>query len=56
VTADIGTTATAVGLPNADCYRVRDLWTHTETTVTGDVGPVDVPSHGVSMLRVSTCH
>ena len=54
--ADLGTTATAAGLPNADCYRIRDLWAHTETQGTGDMGPVSIPSHGVSMLRISTCH
>jgi alpha-galactosidase len=52
---DVSTTAVAVGLPQADCYRVRDLWTHTETDGAGDIGPVNIPSHGVSMLRVSTC-
>jgi alpha-galactosidase len=53
--ADLGTTATAVGLPNADCYRVRDLWAHTETQSAGDIGPVTVASHGVAMFRVSAC-
>ncbi len=52
---EVSTTAKAVGLPQADCYRVRDLWAHTETTGAGDIGPVNIPSHGVAMLRVSTC-
>jgi len=52
---DVSTTAMAVGLPRADCYRVRDLWAHTETAGTGDIGPVNIPSHGVAMFRVSTC-
>lgn len=52
---DVSTTAMAVGLPQAACYRVRDLWTHTETDGAGDIGPMNIPSHGVSMLRVSIC-
>jgi alpha-galactosidase len=52
---DVSTTAMAVGLPQAACYRVRDLWAHSETDGAGDIGPVNIPSHGVSMLRVSTC-
>ena len=50
----MGTTAKDVGLPHADCYRVRDLWAHTETKGGGDIGPVLIPSHGVAMFRVST--
>jgi alpha-galactosidase len=52
--ATLGTKATDVGLPLADCYRVRDLWTHTETRGNGDIGPVPIPSHGVAMFRVSS--
>jgi alpha-galactosidase len=52
---DLSTTAAAVGLPQAGCYRMRDLWAHTETDGTGDIGPANIPSHGVSMFRVSTC-
>ena len=53
---DVGTTAKAAGLPQADCYRVRDLWAHTERKGTGDIGPMPVPSHAVSMFRVWTCN
>ncbi|GAC1395467.1 MAG: hypothetical protein NVS4B6_01100 [Mycobacterium sp.] len=50
----LGTTAKDVGLPHAGCYRIRDLWAHTETKGSGDLGPVNIPSHGVAMFRVST--
>ena len=52
---DIGTTVAALGLPSLDCYRVRDLWTHTESHSSGPLGPIRVPAHGVAMLRVSAC-
>jgi alpha-galactosidase len=52
---DVGTTAAAVGLPQSDCYRVRDLWAHTESDSTGNIGPVQIPPHGVAMFRVSSC-
>jgi alpha-galactosidase len=52
---DVGTTAAALGLPHSDCYRIRDLWAHTETDSSGGIGPVTVPSHGVAMFRVRTC-
>jgi alpha-galactosidase len=52
--ADIATGAAAVGLAGA-CYTVRDLWSHTETTTTGDIRRTVAP-HDVAMLRVwSTC-
>jgi alpha-galactosidase len=51
----VGTTAAALGLPHSDCYRVRDLWTHTESDGTGSIGPVQIPSHGVDMYRVNSC-
>jgi alpha-galactosidase len=49
----IGTNATEIGLPDADCYAVRDLWEHANTTTRADVGRT-VPPHGVAMLRVSS--
>lgn len=52
---DVGTTAAALGLPSHDCYRVRDLWTHTESRSSGPIGPVRIPAHGVAMFRVSGC-
>ncbi|MDT5107080.1 MAG: alpha-galactosidase [Mycobacterium sp.] len=48
----IRTDATTIGLTAADCYAVRDLWAHTDTTTTGDV-EATVPGHGVAMLRVT---
>jgi alpha-galactosidase len=53
---NLGTTASAVGLPQSDCYRVRDLWAHTDSESNGSVGPVQIPSHGVAMFRVKSCH
>ncbi len=52
---DVGTTASAVGLSATDCYRVRDLWTHTESDSSEAIGPVQVPAHGVAMFRVNAC-
>lgn len=51
--ASVGTTAAAIGLPVGGGYRVRDLWAHTESDSTGDIGPVEIPSHGVAMFRVT---
>ena len=36
---DVGTTAAAVGLSSHGCYRVRDLWTHTESDSSEAIGP-----------------
>jgi alpha-galactosidase len=51
--AAIATTASAVGLRNASCYTVRDLWTHAESHTTGEISGQPVPAHGVVMLRIS---
>jgi len=51
----VGTTSAALGLPNDDCFRVRDLWEHTESDSTGAIGPVEIPPHGVAMFRVTRC-
>jgi alpha-galactosidase len=50
----IKTDTHAIGLSGSDCYTVRDLWQHTDTTTSGDVGQT-VPAHGVAMMRVSRC-
>jgi alpha-galactosidase len=50
----IDTDVHAIGLSGADCYTVRDLWQHTDTTTKSVVGQT-VPAHGVAMLRVSRC-
>jgi alpha-galactosidase len=51
----IQTDAHAVGLSGSDCYTVRDLWEHTDTTTKSAVVQT-VPAHGVAMLRLSRCH
>ncbi len=51
--ADIATTASAVGLPAASCYTVRNLWTHTTSTTTGAISGTGVAPHAVTMLRVT---
>lgn len=52
--ASVATTVVAdwgrVGI-NAKQVRVRDLWAHTDSTVTGARYSAMVPSHGVVMLR-----
>jgi alpha-galactosidase len=52
--ASIATTATAVGLPQAACYHVRDLWTHTDSTTTGDLRAGPLGPHASVVLRVQT--
>jgi alpha-galactosidase len=49
----IGTTAADVGLKRSSCYRVRDLWTHTDATTGGKIGGSAVAPHAVTMLRVT---
>ncbi|RMI32980.1 glycoside hydrolase family 27 protein [Nocardia stercoris] len=51
--ATIETTATAVGLPAARDYTVRDLWDRTTTDSTGPLTASAVPPHGVVLLRVT---
>jgi alpha-galactosidase len=50
--ASIATTATAVGLSPAACYRVRDLWTHTESTTSGDLRSGPIAPHAAVVVRV----
>ena len=49
----IGTAAQTAGLPVANAYRIRDLWSHVDTRSHGAIGPDVVPAHAVVMLRVS---
>ena len=49
--ADIGTTAAAVGLPKAAGYSARDLWTHRDLQTAGRVSAV-VPPHATVVYRV----
>ena len=51
--ADLSTTATAVGLPDVDCYSVRDLWERTTATTTGAIAARSLSPHAVRMLRVN---
>ncbi|MFG2828307.1 NPCBM/NEW2 domain-containing protein [Streptomyces sp. NPDC048434] len=48
----ISTTAKDLGLPQADGYRLRDLWRHQDTHTTGTVSAT-VPAHGTTVYRVS---
>ncbi len=50
--ASIATTTAAVGLPAVACYRVRDLWTHTEHSTTGDLAAEQLAPHATDVLRV----
>ncbi|MFR9792825.1 hypothetical protein ACL07V_29880 [Streptomyces sp. MB22_4] len=47
----ITTTASAVGLPAADGYPLRDLWQHTGGRSDGAIAAT-VPAHGTVLLRV----
>ncbi|MGW3034103.1 NPCBM/NEW2 domain-containing protein [Streptomyces sp. NPDC001178] len=47
----IGTTATAVGLPAADAYTLRDLWQHRSYNTAGTISAT-VPAHGTVLVRV----
>jgi alpha-galactosidase len=51
--APIATTTAAVGLTRSSCYRVRDLWAHTDATTTGPIGGGIVAPHAVTLLRVT---
>ncbi|WP_308163463.1 glycoside hydrolase family 27 protein [Nocardia alni] len=51
--ADISTTASALGLPAASCYTVRNLWTHTTSATTGLIDATGVASHAATMLRLT---
>lgn len=50
--ADLATTARAVGLEPAPCYSVRDLWTHAEFTTTGAVAADSLAPHAVRLVRM----
>ncbi|MEV0909873.1 NPCBM/NEW2 domain-containing protein [Streptomyces hokutonensis] len=47
----IATTATAVGLPNARAYTLRDLWQHKSYNTAGTISAT-VPAHGTVLVRV----
>ncbi|MEW2155697.1 NPCBM/NEW2 domain-containing protein [Streptomyces sp. NPDC007189] len=48
----IATTASAVGLPGASAYTLRDLWQHKTYNTAGTIAAT-VPAHGTVLLRVS---
>ncbi|MFI2204921.1 NPCBM/NEW2 domain-containing protein [Streptomyces sp. NPDC020192] len=48
----IATTATAVGLPGAPAYTLRDLWRHSGSNTAGTIAAT-VPAHGTVLLRVA---
>jgi alpha-galactosidase len=48
----IETSATAIGLPAASSYSVRNLWTHTTSHSSGPIR-AEVPGDGTVLLRVS---
>ncbi|MFF7929795.1 NPCBM/NEW2 domain-containing protein [Streptomyces sp. NPDC007940] len=47
----VATTATAVGLPGADAYTLRDLWQHRSYNTAGSISAT-VPAHGTVLVRV----
>jgi alpha-galactosidase len=49
---EIDTSASAVGLPPASSYSVRNAWTHTTGSSRGSIG-ARVPGDGTVLLRVS---
>jgi alpha-galactosidase len=51
--ATMGTDAAAIGVAPSSCYTVRDLWTHDETTTTGDITSGTVAPHAVTLLRIT---
>src|SRR3954468_22697063 len=48
----ITTSASAIGMPAAPAYRVRDLWAHTTRETAGTL-TATVPAHGTVMLRIA---
>ncbi|MFJ9868987.1 NPCBM/NEW2 domain-containing protein [Streptomyces sp. NPDC101165] len=48
----IATTASAVGLPDAPAYTLRDLWQHRSYNTAGTLAAT-VPAHGTVLLRVA---
>jgi alpha-galactosidase len=48
----ISVAASALGLGSSPDYTLNNLWTHRSTETTGTIS-VDVPSHGVALLRIA---
>jgi alpha-galactosidase len=51
----ISTTASALGLPHASTYNLRDVWQHTTTETAGRIA-ANVPGDSVVVYRVSPGH
>ncbi|CAN3977778.1 NPCBM/NEW2 domain-containing protein [Kitasatospora purpeofusca] len=51
-TATVSTTATEIGLGNADSYVLKDLWSKSAHSTGGAIG-ASVPAHGTVMYRVT---
>ena len=51
--ATLETTAAEAGLPSATEYTVRNAWTGATGASAGDLTAPEIPSHGVTMLRVA---
>jgi alpha-galactosidase len=49
----ISTSAAAIGMPHADGYRLRNLWSHGTSSTSGTIS-AQVPGESTVMLRVST--
>jgi alpha-galactosidase len=52
-TLRIETSASAVGMPPASSYSLRNLWTHTTSSTHGSIS-AEVPADGTVLLRVSS--
>jgi alpha-galactosidase len=50
---EITTSAAAVGMPSAQAYQLRNVWTGAVTSTTGGIG-ASVPGESTALLRVST--
>ena len=50
--SSMSVSAVQLGLPAAGSFAVRDLWTHTNSTVSGTVSAT-VPAHGAAMFTVA---
>ena len=50
--SSMSVSAAQLGLPAAGSFAVRDLWTHTNSTVSGTVSAT-VPAHGAAMFTVA---
>jgi hypothetical protein len=53
--ADASVPLRALGLDPSQRYLARNLWAHTDSTVTGTIDAGTIPAHGSVMLKVSTC-